>query len=239
MNKILSIHFLFFVPILNVSHLVTFYMNNKITRIVLTGGPCAGKTSALERIVDHFTQKGYKVFTIPEMPTLFTQSGMNYLTKNKEFFYEGEKATLEMQLAFEDRFTLMAETIDMPCLIICDRGTMDISAYMTSEMWNHLLGLTNTTSEELRGRYDAVLHLTTTACGSEEFYTTSTNAQRYEQANEEGMRIARELDRKVFEAWTGHPRLKVIDNQEYFSQKADCVVKEIEEILADDAKASL
>lgn len=207
-------------------------MNNKITRIVLTGGPCAGKTSALELIVDHFTNKGYKVFTIPEMPTLFTQSGMNYLTKNKDFFYEGEKATLEMQLAFEDRFTLMAKTLDMPCLIICDRGTMDISAYMTAEMWSHLMELAGTSSEELRRRYDAVLHMTTTACGSEEFYTTSTNAQRYEQANEEGMRIARELDRKVYEAWAGHPYLKVIDNQEYFAQKAQKVVEEIEALLA-------
>lgn len=206
-------------------------MNNKITRIVLTGGPCAGKTSALELIVDHFTNKGYKVFTIPEMPTLFTQSGMNYLTKNKDFFYEGEKATLEMQLAFEDRFTLMAKTLDVPCLIICDRGTMDISAYMTAEMWSHLMELAGTSSEELRRRYDAVLHMTTTACGSEEFYTTSTNAQRYEQANEEGMRIARELDRKVYEAWAGHPYLKVIDNQEYFAQKAQKVVEEIETLL--------
>ncbi|MBP5478652.1 MAG: ATP-binding protein [Bacteroidaceae bacterium] len=203
-----------------------------MTRIVLTGGPCAGKTSALELIVDHFTNKGYKVFTIPEMPTLFTQSGMNYLTKNKDFFYEGEKATLEMQLAFEDRFTLMAKTLDMPCLIICDRGTMDISAYMTAEMWSHLMELAGTSSEELRRRYDAVLHMTTTACGSEEFYTTSTNAQRYEQANEEGMRIARELDRKVYEAWIGHPYLKVIDNQEYFAQKAQKVVEEIEALLA-------
>ncbi len=207
-------------------------MNNKITRIVLTGGPCAGKTSALELIVDHFSNKGYKVFTIPEMPTLFTQSGMNYLTKNKDFFYEGEKATLEMQLAFEDRFTLMAKTLDVPCLIICDRGTMDISAYMTAEMWSHLMELAGTSSEELRRRYDAVLHMTTTACGSEEFYTTSTNAQRYEQANEEGMRIARELDRKVYEAWAGHPYLKVIDNQEYFAQKAQKVVEEIEALLA-------
>ena len=206
-------------------------MNNKITRIVLTVGPCAGKTSALELIVDHFTNKGYKVFTIPEMPTLFTQSGMNYLTKNKDFFYEGEKATLEMQLAFEDRFTLMAKTLDVPCLIICDRGTMDISAYMTAEMWSHLMELAGTSSEELRRRYDAVLHMTTTACGSEEFYTTSTNAQRYEQANEEGMRIARELDRKVYEAWAGHPYLKVIDNQEYFAQKAQKVVEEIETLL--------
>ena len=60
---------------------------NDIKRIVLTGGPCAGKTTALVRVIEHFSSLGYKVFTIPEVPTMFTQSGMDYLTKNKDFFY--------------------------------------------------------------------------------------------------------------------------------------------------------
>ncbi len=97
-------------------------------RIVLTGGPCAGKTTALVKIIEHFSSLGYKVFIIPEVPTLFSQAGMDYLTDNAAFFYEGEKATLEVQLALEDKFTRMAETIDKPTIIVCDRGTMDISA---------------------------------------------------------------------------------------------------------------
>lgn len=55
---------------------------NNIKKIVLTGGPCAGKTTALVRIIEHFSGLGYKVFTIPEVPTMFTQAGMNYLTDN-------------------------------------------------------------------------------------------------------------------------------------------------------------
>ena len=92
-------------------------------RIVLTGGPCAGKTTALVKIIEHFSSLGYKVFIIPEVPTLFSQAGMDYLTDNAVFFYEGEKATLEVQLALEDKFTRMAETIDKPTIIVCDRGT--------------------------------------------------------------------------------------------------------------------
>ena len=51
--------------------------------IVLTGGPCAGKTTALVKIMEHFSSIGYKVFIIPELPTLFLQAGMDYLTNNK------------------------------------------------------------------------------------------------------------------------------------------------------------
>lgn len=205
---------------------------NKITKIVLTGGPCAGKTTALVRIIDHFSGLGYKVFTIPEVPTLFTQAGMNYLTKNEDLFYEGEKATLEIQLALEDKFLKMAEQCTEPTIVVCDRGVMDISAYMTPELWERILADVGTTTPHLRDdRYDAVLHLVSAADGAEQYYTTSNNAQRYEQENEEGLRIARELDKKVIKAWTGHPHLRVINNQEDFDAKLLRVLKEISSVL--------
>ena len=108
---------------------------SEIKKIVLTGGPCAGKTTAMVRIIEHFTSLGFKVFTIPEIPTIFSQAGMNYLTDNKGLFYEGEKATLELQLGFEDRFMRMAAECHEPTIVVCDRGAMDISAYMQPEMW--------------------------------------------------------------------------------------------------------
>lgn len=111
---------------------------NTIKRIVLTGGPCAGKTTALVKVIEHFSSLGYKVFTIPEVPTMFTQAGMNYLTSNKAFFFEGEKATLQTQLHLEDCFYKMAQTLEQPVLIVCDRGVMDISAYLTPEDWQKL-----------------------------------------------------------------------------------------------------
>ena len=127
-----------------------------IKKIVLTGGPCAGKTTALVRIIEHFSSLGYKVFTIPEVPTLFTQAGMNYLTKNTGFFYEGEKATLEVQLMLEDKFLRMARECKKPCIIVCDRGALDISAYMTPEMWEQITRSVGTSTPELRDRYGEV-----------------------------------------------------------------------------------
>ena len=32
-----------------------------VKKIVLTGGPCAGKTTALVRIMDYFSSRGFKV----------------------------------------------------------------------------------------------------------------------------------------------------------------------------------
>ena len=203
----------------------------EIKRIVLTGGPCAGKTTALVRITEYFSNRGYKVFTIPEVPTLYSLGGWSYLTPNKDLYYEGERAILETQLALEDSFMRLAETCQKPVLIVCDRGTLDISAYISPEMWNDITAKAGTDTNALRNRYDAVLHLVSAADGAEQYYTTATNAARYEQMNEEGLRIARELDKKVIKAWTGHPHLRVINNNDDFNAKLNRVLKEIAHVI--------
>ena len=204
-----------------------------IRRIVLTGGPCAGKTTALERIIAHFSALGYKVFTVPEVPTMITQAGWNYMTDNHAFYYEGEKVILELQLALEDKITRLAETCTEPCLVVCDRGALDISAYISAEMWDELTASSGTSSDALRlgGRYDAVLHLVSAADGAEEYYNTVTNAQRYEKADEAGRALARELDKKTFSAWKGHPHLRLIQSDLDFEKKMQQVIQEIEAIL--------
>ena len=200
---------------------------NNIKRIVLTGGPCAGKTTALIKVIEHFNSLGYQVFTIPEVPTMFSQAGMNYLTPNKALFYEGEKATLEVQLALEDKFMRMAEACEQPAIIVCDRGTMDISAYMKPEMWQDITQAVGTDTQRLRDdRYDAVLHLVSAADGAERYYTTANNRERTE-----GLELARMLDKKIINAWTGHPRLRVINNDDDFDRKINRVVKEISNVL--------
>ena len=154
---------------------------NTIKKIVLTGGPCAGKTTALVKIIDHFSGLGYK-------------AGMNYLTKNEKFFFEGENATFLTQIGLEDSFTKMAETIDKPVIIVCDRGTMDISTYLTEDFWNRIISEQGYTNTQLRERYDAVLHLVSAADGAEQFYTTANNAQRVEKADEKGLQIRFRLE---------------------------------------------
>ena len=198
-----------------------------IKKIVLTGGPCAGKTTALVKITEYFSGFGYKVFNVPEVPTIYSTAGWNYLTPNRELYYQGERAILETQLALEDQFRTLAEVCTKPVLIVCDRGTMDISAYIKPEEWQEITAMAGTNPNELLERYDAVLHLVSAADGAEQYYTTATNATRYEQANEEGLRIARELDKKIINAWTGHPHLRVINNHDDFEAKLNRVLNEI------------
>ena len=203
----------------------------EIKKIVLTGGPCAGKTTALVKITEYFSGFGYKVFNVPEVPTIYSTAGWNYLTPNRDLYYQGERAILETQLALEDSFFRLAEVCQKPVLIVCDRGTMDISAYIKPEEWMEITAMAGTNPNELMERYDAVLHLVSAADGAEQYYTTATNATRYEQANEEGLRMARELDKKVIKAWTGHPHLRVINNHDDFENNLNRVLTEISKVV--------
>ena len=47
-----------------------------ITKIVITGGPCAGKSTAMTWIQDHFTKLGYKVLFIAETATELITGGV-------------------------------------------------------------------------------------------------------------------------------------------------------------------
>ena len=203
----------------------------EIKKIVLTGGPCAGKTTALVKIVEYFSGMGYKVFTVPEVPTLFSTAGWNYLTPNRKLYYEGERAILETQLTLEDQFQQLAEVCSKPVLIVCDRGALDISAYITPEEWDEITAMAGSDAGALMKRYDAVLHLVSAADGAEQYYTTATNATRYEKADEEGLRVARALDKKVINAWSGHSHLRVINNHDDFNAKLNRVIKEISNVL--------
>lgn len=55
-------------------------MNNKyydIFKIVLTGGPCAGKTTAITTLADKLREQGFATYIVPEAASLIFSSGGN------------------------------------------------------------------------------------------------------------------------------------------------------------------
>ena len=63
-----------------------------IYRVCLTGGPCAGKTTALATLTDMLTTKGFKVLLVPEAATLMMKGGC---------FIQTHKMTLMDQVRFQ------------------------------------------------------------------------------------------------------------------------------------------
>ena len=185
----------------------------EITKIVITGGPCAGKSTALSWIQNAFTQMGYAVLFVPETATELITGGVAPWTcgTNGDF----QKCLLTLQLEKEKVFERAAGTMKAErILIVCDRGALDNKVYMNSTEFSEALASLGVNEIELRDNYDAVFHLVTAAKGAEEFYTTANNTARTETASEAAV-----LDDKLISAWTGHPHLRVIDNSTGFEEK--------------------
>jgi tRNA uridine 5-carbamoylmethylation protein Kti12 len=106
----------------------------RVYKVVLTGGPCGGKTSSLERIKSQF-QNEIKVICIQELATVTIESGMNIVPENfnEETHKELTKAMIKHQIDNEDYFETMAKIINKDVLIICDRGTCDNFAYCSED----------------------------------------------------------------------------------------------------------
>lgn len=65
--------------------------------------------------------------------------------------------------------------------LLCDRGSMDGSAYVEKKIWNTILTEYNLSEDKIRDeRYDLVLHLSTAADGAQKYYTLANNQARSE-----------------------------------------------------------
>lgn len=198
-----------------------------ITKIVLTGGPCAGKTTTNERIEEFFTKMGFVVFTLPEAATLFIKAGANFLTHDRNLYFEIHKSMMTFLLQMEDSFRQIAEAYEKPALIVNDRGAMDLSAYMTPEDWHRLLREVGQTEEALLNRYRAVFHLCTSAKGAPNSYTLSNNSARMEETLAEAVSV----DDNLIRAWQKHPDLHIVESTEFVKDKIDNVLLGIAEVL--------
>eukprot|EP01122_Echinamoeba_exundans_P015104 TRINITY_DN7035_c0_g1_i1.p1 TRINITY_DN7035_c0_g1~~TRINITY_DN7035_c0_g1_i1.p1 ORF type:complete len:509 (+),score=110.40 TRINITY_DN7035_c0_g1_i1:37-1563(+) len=199
-----------------------------VYRIVLTGGPCGGKSTALAHISDRLSSLGFRVFRVPEAATiLITAIGVIPPLMNPIERSTFEGVVVKTKIALEDSFYSLAKSSGRPSVIICDRGTMDTAAYMSEEDWAAMLDEHNWNVVDLRDkRYDAVVHMVTAAIGAEKYYTTENNAARHENIEE-----ARALDFKILNAWIGHPRVRIIDNSTDFPSKLNRAVAIISQMI--------
>ena len=203
-------------------------MKNKIHKIVITGGPCAGKTTAMAYLKRKLEEKGYFVLIVPEAATLCINGGINpgLDVINGSIL---QKAIIGSGYDLEERWCAVAEKVaeKKDVVILYDRGIPDSQAYTSLPAYAGFLKKEELNYLHVRdSRYDAVIHLRTTAIGAEDFYTLSNNSARSETPEQ-----ARELDQKTQDAWTGHPHLRIVDNSTDFDGKLHRAYQEVCAVL--------
>ena len=203
-------------------------MGKLVAKIVLTGGPCAGKTTTISKIEEHLVEKGYHVLVVNECATEMIKGGIRPFGDNKTNVYDFENEILNLQLYKEKRYKdfLSKYPDDTKIIILYDRGSVDIKAYLGEENYNKMLEENNLDNDDLLNEYDLVIHMTTVAKEEENKYSNATNKARFEEAKE-----AIDLDKRTNEAWSKHKNLKVAPVCDLLEEKINIVLGYVDELL--------
>lgn len=202
-------------------------MEKEIYKIVITGGPCAGKSTALSRVEEELSKLGYKVIYVNEVATELILNGLTYQTVGTPFDFQIN--ILKMQQLKENFYEEVCKRLNYnKILLVHDRGFADSKAFVSEEDFNKILKKLNLDFITERDKYDAVFHLVTAAKGAEEFYSLESN-----QARSETKEQAIAQDTKLISCWTGHPHFRVIDNSTDFETKINRLIAEIKTFLGE------
>lgn len=172
-------------------------------RVVLTGGPGGGKTTAADLLRREI---GNRVIVVPEAATLLFSGGFPRPI-DPQARRSAQGAIYHVQRNLED--IQAAQYPDR--VLLCDRGTVDGGAYWPdgSEDFFATVGSTHRTELD---RYDAVIFFETAALGGHGF--ESENAFRTETQQQ-----AVDLDTRLRELWMPHPRFTLIPHSASFFRK--------------------
>ncbi|KRY01270.1 hypothetical protein T4E_556, partial [Trichinella pseudospiralis] len=143
-------------------------------------------------LASFFEAIGWKVFRVPELATIMFKGGARFNELSEEQVMRFQENLLLTLLRLEDSFMYLAETCEENCLVICDRGAMDGSAYLNREAWEEILRRNNLNPIALRDqRYNQIVHLVSAAVGAENFYHCSTTLRL------ESLEEAREVEHRT------------------------------------------
>ena len=201
-------------------------MGRVVKKIVLTGGPCAGKSSSLELIKNYISDLGYLVLVINESATELINSGIKPFGNDSVSMSEFQEIVLNYQLYKEK---LVLDTIEKyykgrEIVILYDRGIVDYKAYVGEEEYIKLLNKYSLNERDILDGFDLVIFLETAAKSSG--YMLENNNARSENSNE-----AIDLDNKLYDAWKIHKNFYKIKSNYDFSIKQNEIIKIVSEFF--------
>ena len=203
-------------------------MGQVVARIVLTGGPCAGKTTALSKIEQELHDRGYRVFIVGESATELIKGGIRPFGESPIKMVDFQRLILQYQ---REKEAVYERTISMigeneKCVILYDRGLMDNKAYVSDDEFHEICREQGVQELDMLDSYDMVIHMVTAADGCPSYYTLENN-----QARSESIEEAILLDQKTQRAWMGHNRLVIVDNSMNFDEKIQRVIDNILQVV--------
>jgi len=175
-------------------------------RIVITGGPGAGKTAVLELARRELCAH---VEILPESASIVFGGGFPRLASSHARRC-AQRAIYHVQDELENMMAFPT-TEGSPASLLCDRGTLDALAYWPDSSPMTFLAAMNTTIERELSRYSAIIHLRVPEL-AEEYRQSVIRKEPYVEA--------RAIDDRLLDIWARHPRRTIINGKHDFMVKA-------------------
>ena len=193
-----------------------------VTKIVFTGGPCAGKTIIINMIKEYLKEKGYRVICVPETATELINSEL------KDISIVFQTNILKLQYFKEKLFE--SNTInDSKTIILYDRGILDNKAYLNSyKEFDYIMKYIPLSEINALDKYDLVLDLLSLATCNEEAYRIHMNSN---PARSETLNQARIKDRKTSNAWVGHRNMRLFRSNMSLDEEFNIIKETIDSFL--------
>ncbi|PIT99604.1 MAG: hypothetical protein COT74_11445 [Bdellovibrionales bacterium CG10_big_fil_rev_8_21_14_0_10_45_34] len=171
-------------------------------KLVLTGGPGAGKTAVLEALKRRLCKH---VAILPESAGILFSGGF-WRLPNQEAKLCSQRAIYQVQKEMENLVDSQAKYF----VALCDRGTLDGLAYWPEDEETFFRTFQSSYTSEY-SKYDLVIHLRTP--DSEQGYNHQ-NPLRIETAEE-----SKAIDEKIANIWRAHSNYKQVLSRESFIEK--------------------
>lgn len=197
-----------------------------IPRIVLTGGPCGGKTTALQYLKQHLPAQGVTPVFVPELATAMFDAGVRWpdVAHHEPSAFRFQAQMIKSQITNEDMYYSFVSLLPgKNKVLVCDRGTVDNMVYARDEWHEDILSQVGSLGF-LKRRYDQIIHLNTLAYGGE--YHTD-NVARYESAED-----ACRTDARTWEMWARGPHVPQtrIEHNTSLTDKMEMVLDTVRQI---------
>lgn len=184
-------------------------------RVVLTGGPGGGKTTAADL---YRREIGEQVVIVPESATILYLGGF---PRGGEVGVRQatQRAIYHVQLNLEDAQAAHFHSR----VLLCDRGTIDGAVYWPGKPEDFFTNLGTSLEDEL-ARYDAVIFFETAAVGG-------ITIEGGNPARIESMEQAIVIDRKLKSLWSKHPNFVFVPHEKSFISKVNSGLRELAKIV--------
>lgn len=169
------------------------------------------------------SQMGFRVLQVPEAAMILKKGGVDVDAEHMTFTHavRFQRLLMKLQMDLEQIFIDVAQMQQSHTILLMNRGVMDGQAYVNEDVWQAILDETGWSTIQLRDkRYEAVVHLMSAAEGAEDFYFSERDAETIEQA--------RMVDKRLIEAWVGHPQFNIVKNtKKGFKTKIDYCLQRV------------